>query len=98
MKTVEGKKRCTTVEEVIQRINKKALEEYYNIFQKMEKERSKGQVKSSYLEMNWIDKYYVNPYKVNKNNISFLVQEERSEVIFLFDSNYDIDKIYVRKF
>lgn len=98
MKMEQGKKRCTKVEEVIEHITGKAIQEYYKIWEEKEKAIKQGKTTSKEKEHRWVDKYYVNPHKVNNNNISFLVIEERKEVIFVFDKNYNIENIYVRPY
>lgn len=98
MKLVDGKKRCTKAYEVIDRINNAALAEYYKIFNKIEKERKTGKVVSSYMERAWADKYCVVPYSVNRNNISFLITEEKREVIFVFNKEYNIENIYIKNY
>ena len=87
--------RCTTVEEVKERITKESLKEYYSILKKMNEERKSGCV-NSILEREWIDKYHVNPYSVHENHIVFLLHGTPTLIIYHFDNNFNIEKIEIK--
>lgn len=64
--------RCTTVSEVIERITDVSIEELAAIVEKQQEERKTGVVNGMPLH-DWIDKYCINPYRINDDRIEFLV-------------------------
>lgn len=87
MKKIKGHLRCTTVKEVIDRVNDEAILKLFAIVEQEVKEQKSGYVnKIPYC--NWVDKYFVNVYRLETHTVSFLI--EGKELIFILDKSRKI--------
>ena len=87
MKKIKGHLRCTTAEEVIDRVNNEAISELYAITEQEKKEQKSGYVnKIPYYD--WVDKYFVNVYRLDEHAVSFLI--EGKELKFILDKSRKI--------
>lgn len=86
--------RCTTVSEVIEKITDVSIEELIAIMDKQHEERKTGVVNAIPFH-NWIDKYCINPYRINDDRIEFLIAGK--VVNYVLDENKKIEACFISK-
>lgn len=85
--------RCTDVNEVVDRINDEALKELIGIVKREELQRKIKENVNGIPYFNWVNRYGVNPYEIEKDFISFLVKKEK--VVYLLNPSKKIEKCFV---
>ncbi len=104
MRKIKGHLRCSTVEEVKERITKESLRELYAIVEKEKEQRENivviDGVRRAMVDgmpmCNWIDKYCINPHQINKDWVSFLVHGKNVwEVFYEFDNEFNIIDVHI---